>query len=74
MYIVGAEAIPDLDIAKRKYCFRILLPSSDETGEVRMYFDTVREREKDKLFIRMFVFIPFSLMSTVPGWQGVEWQ
>ena len=48
MYIVGAEAIPDLDIAKRKYCFRILLPSSDETGEVRMYFDTVRERERER--------------------------
>ena len=39
--LLGAEAIPELDVSKRKYIFRILLPSSDDTGEIRLFFDTV---------------------------------
>jgi hypothetical protein len=38
---VGSEIAPDLDIPKRKFCFNLILPTSDETREIRLYFDTV---------------------------------
>ncbi|XP_003384623.1 PREDICTED: fermitin family homolog 2-like [Amphimedon queenslandica] len=41
--LTGAEAVPDLDLTKRKYCFNVLLPTSDENKELRLYFDTVDE-------------------------------
>lgn len=48
VYPVGAEAVPDLDLTKRKFCFNIILPSSDEAKELRLYFDTVRSKEKKR--------------------------
>ena len=41
LLVTGAEAIPDLEVAKRKFAFNIVLPSSDETGEIRLTLDTV---------------------------------
>lgn len=41
--LTGAEAIPDVDVGKRKYAMNIILPSSDETGEIRLIFENVRE-------------------------------
>ena len=40
-HLVGAEAIPDIDVGKKKFALNIMLPSSDETGEIRLVFDTV---------------------------------
>ena len=37
----GAEAIPDIDVAKKRFAMNIMLPSSDETGEIRLLFDSV---------------------------------
>ena len=37
----GAEAIPDIDVAKKRFAMNIILPSSDETGEIRLVFDSV---------------------------------
>lgn len=39
--LTGAEAIPDVDVGKRKFAMNIILPSSDETGEIRLLFDSV---------------------------------
>lgn len=39
--LTGAEAIPDVDVGKRKYAMNIILPSSDETGEIRLIFENV---------------------------------
>lgn len=38
----GAEAIPDIDVSKKKFAMNIILPSSDETGEIRLVFESVR--------------------------------
>ncbi len=39
--LTGAEAIPDVDVSKRKFAMNIILPSSDETGEIRLVFESV---------------------------------
>ena len=39
--LTGAEAIPDVDVGKKKYAMNIILPSSDETGEIRLLFESV---------------------------------
>jgi len=38
--LTGAEAIPDIDVGKKRFSMNIMLPSSDETGEIRLVFDT----------------------------------
>lgn len=38
--LTGAEAIPDIDVAKKRFAMNIMLPSSDETGEIRLLFDS----------------------------------
>ena len=40
--MTGAESLPDVDVGKRKYALNIILPSSDETGEIRLGFENVR--------------------------------
>lgn len=39
--LTGAESLPDVDVGKRKYALNIILPSSDETGEIRLVFENV---------------------------------
>lgn len=39
--LIGAEAIPDVDISKKRFAMNIILPSSDETGEIRLVFENV---------------------------------
>ena len=39
--LTGAEAIPDVDVSKKKFAMNIILPSSDETGEIRLVFENV---------------------------------
>ena len=39
----GAEALPDIDVGKRKFNINIVMPSSDQTGELRLSFETVRK-------------------------------
>ena len=39
--LTGAEAIPDVDVSKKRYAMNIILPSSDETGEIRLVFENV---------------------------------
>ena len=39
--LTGAEAIPDVDVSKKKFAMNIILPSSDETGEIRLVFESV---------------------------------
>lgn len=41
--LTGAEALPDLDVAKKKFSINIILPSSDETGEFRLTFENSEE-------------------------------
>lgn len=38
--LTGAETIPDVDVSKKKFAMNIILPSSDETGEIRLVFDS----------------------------------
>ena len=40
--LTGAEAIPDIDVSKKRFAMNIMLPSSDETGEIRLAFENVR--------------------------------
>ena len=37
----GAEALPDIDVVKRKFVINLVLPSSDQAGELRLIFETV---------------------------------
>ena len=39
----GAEALPDIEVGKRKFNINIVMPSSDQTGELRLSFETVRK-------------------------------
>ena len=39
--LTGAEAIPDVDVSKKRFAMNIILPSSDETGEIRLVFENV---------------------------------
>ena len=39
--MTGAEAIPDVDVGKKRFAMNIILPSSDETGEIRLVFESV---------------------------------
>jgi hypothetical protein len=39
--LTGAESIPDVDVGKKRYALNIILPSSDETGEIRLVFENV---------------------------------
>lgn len=39
--LTGAEAIPDVDVSKKRFAMNIILPSSDETGEIRLVFESV---------------------------------
>ena len=41
--LTGAEAIPDVDVSKKKFAMNIILPSSDETGEIRLVFESVSQ-------------------------------
>lgn len=41
--LTGAEAIPDVDVSKKKFAMNIILPSSDETGEIRLVFESGEE-------------------------------
>eukprot|EP00731_Ephydatia_muelleri_P038146 Em0666g2a len=40
---IRSEAVPDVDVSKKKFGMNIILPSSDETGELRLTFDTGEE-------------------------------
>ena len=40
--LTGAESIPDVDVGKKKFALNIILPSSDDTGEIRLVFENVR--------------------------------
>ena len=47
MYVLpmlGAEALPDIDAVKKKFVINLVLPSSDQTGELRLIFETVSGR------------------------------
>ena len=37
----GAEALPDIDVVKKKFVINLVLPSGDQTGELRLIFETV---------------------------------
>ena len=50
--LTGAESLPDVDVGKRKYALNIILPSSDETGEIRLVFENVRS-----LFLLLLSFV-----------------
>ena len=39
--LTGAESIPDVDVGKKRYALNIILPSSDDTGEIRLVFENV---------------------------------
>lgn len=39
--LTGAESIPDVDVGKRRFALNIILPSSDDTGEIRLVFENV---------------------------------
>ena len=39
--LTGAESLPDVDVGKKKFALNIILPSSDETGEIRLLFENV---------------------------------
>lgn len=41
--LTGAEAIPDVDVSRKKFAMNIILPSSDETGEIRLLFESVSD-------------------------------
>ncbi len=49
--LTGAESLPDVDVSKRKYALNIILPSSDETGEIRLLFENVSENRVEELSI-----------------------
>ena len=37
----GAEALSDMDMVKKKFVINLVMPSSDQTGELRLIFETV---------------------------------
>ena len=39
--LTGAESIPDVDVGKKRYALNIILPSSDDTGEIKLVFENV---------------------------------
>ena len=39
--LTGAESFPDIDLGKKRFALNIILPSSDETGEIRLVFENV---------------------------------
>jgi hypothetical protein len=41
--LTGAEALPDIDVAKRRFIINLVLPSSDQSGELRLIFETSDE-------------------------------
>ena len=38
---LGAEVFPDIDVGKRKFAMNIVPPTSDQSGELRLAFETV---------------------------------
>lgn len=39
--LTGAESIPDVDVGRKRFALNIILPSSDDTGEIRLVFENV---------------------------------
>ncbi|CAI8055859.1 Fermitin family homolog 1 [Geodia barretti] len=41
--LTGAEALSDMDMVKKKFVINLVMPSSDQTGELRLIFETSDE-------------------------------
>ena len=40
--VAGAKAVADVDVSRNKYAMNIIMPSSEETDEFRLTFESVR--------------------------------
>ncbi len=60
--LTGAESIPDVDVGKKKFALNIILPSSDDTGEIRLVFENVSRTNGTR---------PLFIMVTLGGPQKV---
>jgi len=40
--LLGAKAVGDVDVGRNKYAMNIIMPSSEETDEFRLTFESVR--------------------------------
>ena len=40
--LLGAKAVGDVDVGRSKYAMNIIMPSSEETDEFRLTFESVR--------------------------------
>ena len=41
LFIAGAKAVADVDVSRSKYAMNIIMPSSEETDEFRLTFESV---------------------------------
>ena len=41
LFVAGAKAVADVDVSRNKYAMNIIMPSSEETDEFRLTFESV---------------------------------